>query len=505
MSEFAASANNLLESLRASAPPGLKRLLRRQAAAVALWGATSRRLRMGAAPGPRLRHGVYRDLLEELTRLGDEPAIVKPLFARWEREGRLLGRYEALSALVDEHPRPHRANLALALHEMANRIDEVRSLPWSVMMDLTSVCNIQCNFCKYEHNHVPKVFLPVEHVKQIEWFRYITTLNFSAGTAESIIHPAFNEIFDHVRDAYPHLFLHILTNGRGLTEAKLERFRDRLDWLYVSMNASNREDYDRAIHKGDWDAFSANMRHMKRILAGAARPFVQANFVMMRWNLDRAVEYLEFAAEHGARRVSFAHYYPHYNPDLHRDNPAALGRKFAFEDSLYNDKQRSDEVFARVAARAAELGLEVQVPPPFSSRSKVYFGLRTLGDVPGDCQEPWGECFLLWGWKSRREEATICCGLASDIGAFFDRDEIRTLEGFRRFWNQPVLRAYRRTVNGERVNPICALCRKVDRFDPDSIYPDQRDFYRFNGLPVPEHLDRYEPAGRASPKTEPVA
>lgn len=486
----------ILEDLRRRVPDPVKRSLRSQKAFDSSWRWLLANLQTGdpqmsgnGTLEPTLHHLTYSELLSELIAEGDSKQVVFPIFARWETEGQVYDKREALRRLLYQHPNPHIVNRRFAQLEMTERIECVDSFPWSVMMDLTSVCNVLCRFCKYEHHHVPSAFLPVEHVKQIEWFPYISSLNFSAGTAESIVHPHFIEIFDYVRDAFPHLSLQILTNGRALSEAKLEIFRDRLDHLYVSMNASNKEDYDRAIDKGSWDQFYGNMRKMKAILKDSKRPRIQANFVLMRWNVDRAVEYLEFAAEHGAHLVSFCHFYPHYIPDLHKGNDEVLGRKFGFSDSLYFDKTSYDAAYSKVMKRAGELGVSVQMPPPFHQESKIYFGNRWANQVPDDCAEPWAELFLLWGWKSRREEATICCGLASDIGAYFDRDEIKTIEGFRRLWNSPVIQAYRRTVNGNNVNPICALCRKVDRFDPEGIYPDQRDFFRFVNLPIPPHLE----------------
>jgi MoaA/NifB/PqqE/SkfB family radical SAM enzyme len=477
----------------------------RGAAALQLLDAAKRKLQrivsarntQGAAvnikvPRKRFRNAVYDELIER-PHFQPQRNQIETLFSEWEARGQVLNEYDCLGELVKSLDLPYYANYQLAEYEFRNNIEFVRSLPSSVAMDLTSVCNVQCKFCKYTHHHVPKAFLPVEHIKRIEWFKHILYLNFSAGTAESIIHPQFGEIFSFVRDSYPHLHLTLLTNGRSLVEKRLEEFRGRLDRLHISMNASNRDDYDRVIYKGDWDKFSANMHNVKRILSGAPRPEVIASFCMMRWNIDRAIECLEFAAAHGAHVVSFSHFYSHYIPDLHSGDDVILSRKFNHQDSLYFEREKSDEIFARVVERGKELGVEVSVPPPFAKTVPVYFGTRLGLQPPQDCSEPWHHLFLLWGWKSRREEATICCGLASDIGAFFDREEIKTVAGLREFWNGPILRGYRRTVNGADINPICAMCRKLDRFDPNGAYLDQADFFRYVGLPVPEHLRSADP------------
>jgi hypothetical protein len=147
-------------------------------------------------------------------------------------------------------------------------------------------------------------------------------------------------------------------------------------------------------------------------------------------------------------------------------------------------------MFAQVEERARQLGVEVQLPVPFSQNEfHMAYAMRLSGDPPSACPAPWQSMFLLWGFKSMREEVTICCGLASDIGVFFDRDKIAGRAGLMEVWNSPILQAYRRTCNSKKKNPICALCRKLDRFDPEATYPDQRLFFTFNKLDIPPHFE----------------
>lgn len=421
--------------------------------------------------------------------VGLDPQVLRQLIDRYFDEGGENSEWGALSWLLDHHPATHWANYLLGQYEFENGIEQVRSFPTNVWMDISSVCTVECRFCKYTHEQLPKQNVSLEQVKSIKWLKYVRLLNLSAGTAEALANPEFIEIFNYIRDEYPHLHLTVLTNGRTLEPEVLRVLRDRIDALHVSMNASNEEDYDRIIARGSWSSFSANMEAMRTIMAGAQRPRISASFVTMRWNLDRAVANLEFAHRHGAGLVLFHHYYPSYVSDIHGGLPSR-DQKFEDGESLYYDRERSDAVFSEVLRRAQELGVEVQVPPPFASDSgvKIYYGARSLLDPPKTCIYPWTNMYMLWGFKSKREEITLCCGLASDIGIYFDRDAVASTDGLRQVWNSPTMMAYRRTANGESVNPICDLCRKVDRFDPASVYPDQKLFFEFNDLPVPAHF-----------------
>lgn len=449
-----------------------------------------------APPGPKypVTHDVYLQLVDELHGIGGEDRdISAALFWELEQRGVRFDRYEALLHLMDTHPAPHWVNYKLCELEYDSGRDELKSYPPYLWMDISSVCSVECRFCKYTHEQLPVVNLTLDQIKRIEWLKYVKWLNLTAGTAEAITNPQFLPIFDYLRTTFPDMHIQFLTNGRTLNERVLNAIVGRLDKIHISMNASSREDYERIIASGNWNQFSSNMAAMKRIFAGASRPFVAASFVMLRSNVDSTIRNLEFAAEHGASEVYFHHFYGHYINDIHGVNQEVLDDKFKFEDSLYFDKDLSDRVFSRLDTRAKELGITVWAPPLFSDPdARILFGVRSRQPVPDSCRYPWTNMYLLWGFKSHREEVTICCGLASDIGVYFDRESLATREGFFEVRNSPTLRAYRRTVNGSHVNPICSLCRKVDRFAPDAVYPDQRTFFEFAGLPVPPHFRKPE-------------
>lgn len=431
---------------------------------------------------------IKEELLSSLTGCGDDVQLLKDILSNMDEK--FYDKIDLLQYLLETHPNPHWVNYLLSQEEFAKGREIVHSFPTNIWLDLASICNIECRFCKYTSNLLPKSFVSLQQVEAIEWLKFVRLLNLSAGTGESLTNPEFIKIFHYIRATYPHLHITFLTNGKALSEEICYTLRDQLDQFHISMNASNAEDYEEIIHKGSWELFLKNLKQMKRILKNCSRPKISASFVMMRWNIERAVEYLEFAADHGASLVLFHHYYTPHIRDYHKSDHKVLERKFPVNQSLYFFKELSDRVFDRVQKRASELNVEVQVPVPFAAgKYWINFGARSQRETPFICNAPWMNMYLLWGIKSKREEITMCCGLAADIGVFFERDQIATREGLHKVWNSPVLQAYRRTVNGPSINPICELCRITDRFDPKATYPDQREFFKFVQLPCPEHFD----------------
>jgi MoaA/NifB/PqqE/SkfB family radical SAM enzyme len=455
-------------------------------------------MRSGKYPG---KNPVANSVREELVGLGDNGKIVDELLLRIERGEKPIDRYNVLKKLHQVHPRPYLVNYLLGQEESKGGVEVMAAYPAYVLMDISNICTVECRFCKYVHNYQDKRWLTLDEIKQIEWLRYPRYLNFTAGTAEALSNPHFIPIFEHVVTSNPHLVTALLTNGRTLHEKVLRALEGRMNELHISMNACTEEDYNQIIANGSWELFSRNMKAVKEFAKRSTKPWIQASFVKMRWNLDRAVAELDFAAEHGARKVLFHHFYPHYLKEVHGGDAQVLADKFSGDQSLYYEQERADDVFAQVRERGKALGVEVETPPPFSKEANILWGVRNLSPAPKDCYYPWTHMFLLWGWKSRRTEITLCCGLASDTGIYFDWPEMFTCTGMMKTWNSPTMQAYRKSVNGSRVNPICAMCRKVDRFNPKSVYPDQRKFFQFNDLPVPPHFTEQSSRGISLPMT----
>ncbi|KJU83757.1 Fe-S oxidoreductase [Candidatus Magnetobacterium bavaricum] len=437
-----------------------------------------------------LRHPVYRGLFTELWNMGDDEGIVKGLLAEMETKGVVLDRYHALIQLLQSHPAPHHVNTLLCSEEIREGIDEVKSFPTDVYLDISSVCNIRCRFCKCKAGMFPVEMVTLKQVQEIDWFKYIKVFAFYGGTAESLTNPEFLDIFNYVHDRYPHLHSILYTNGVGLNRKILTALAGKITNLHVSMNASNKKDYDTVIKNGNWKLFSDNMTAMAEIMKDRDKPFISASFVMMRWNLDSALECLEFARAAGASLVGLNHYVSGHTLKYHKDNSVVLNEKFSKENSLYYDKERSDRVFEKVRKRAEALGIQLVSPLPFNREDYfIDYSVRTLSRPSEICGNPWTHMYLRWGNISRKKEVWFCCAMAMDMGAFYDTNEILKAEGLMKVRNSSILRAYRKTVNGTNINPICTYCRHQDRFDPDSVYPpDQREFFEFNNMPVPQHL-----------------
>ena len=165
-----------------------------------LWRASRKLVGRPVRLASPVTHAPYVQLLAELKGLDGDVTPAAERFIELERHGTLLSRYDALVDLLDSHSAPHWANYLLVMEEYKGSIDEVRSYPCYVWMDISSICSVECRFCKYTHEHLPRKSVSLEKVQAIEWLKYVRLLNLTAGTAEAITNPQFIDIFDQIND-----------------------------------------------------------------------------------------------------------------------------------------------------------------------------------------------------------------------------------------------------------------------------------------------------------------
>ncbi|MBF0339312.1 MAG: radical SAM protein [Nitrospirae bacterium] len=388
-----------------------------------------------------------------------------------QSKGIYLNKYDALVYLLERHTAPALVNELLCIEEAEMSIEEVKSYPLEVHMDMSTICNIRCRFCKYTPGMYPVEMITLDYIKSIEWFKYIRRFYMAGLTGETLTNPEFIEIFNFIRDTYPHLILTLYTNGAALSEKVINTIAGRLDCLHVSINAATKEDYNNIIKNGNWDVFSANMKHMANMRKNFDKPVISASFIMVRSNIDNAVRHVEFARDHGISTVQLPHYIHGLNAAYCNSDLSGQYEKFTREDSLYFERQKSDDMFEQAAQCARESGINLMYPVPFQCNDYVVrYGRKTL-DRSWKCFFPWTNIHLHWGAKSKRREVIFCCGTATDNGIFYNKEDVVTKEGLLRIRNDKILCLYRRTVNGPKVNNVCNFCRSYDVSDPDSGFP----------------------------------
>ena len=352
----------------------------------------------------------------------------------------------------------HIINAELNSLECREKMEKLDSFPPVVGLNMTSRCNARCVFCSIQpETQKFKDSVTLDDVKKMTWLRYVSRLFVWGGIGDSLVNKDFLPIVRYLRETYPHLQLELSTNGIQLNEEVCQTLAGNLTLFNVSLNAATREMWESQMRSKGFDNVCANIARLAELRPSRGAPAIRLSMVLSRANIDEAVPFVDLASRLGADGVTFVHYVPTTLVG-HRDLNA--------NQSLYLDKDYSDVVLEKAAARAEALGLAYTGPTLFNKTSDyIHFGARAMTPPPM-CFDPWSTCYLTVDEDGNRQMIFCCSGFYYSIG--YDKASLDE-DNFRKLWNHPTARYFRRTVNCKGENPICTYCSTVDRFCPDNV------------------------------------
>lgn len=160
-----------------------------------------------------------------------------------------------------------------------------RTVPWSVMLELTLQCNLACTHCyNFDRDRV----VPGASLSRDEWIAALEQVR-AAGCAhvgltggEAMAHPAFFDLVE--RSARLGLAAGILTNGTMLTDAAVDRLAryDHVDEVALSVYGATAATHDGVTRTPG--SFERTMRGARRL--AAARLPVMLKYIVMDVNAD---------------------------------------------------------------------------------------------------------------------------------------------------------------------------------------------------------------------------
>lgn len=180
---------------------------------------------------------------------------------------------------------------------------------FSVNLEVTRRCNLQCNFCDYWKDKSPERRL--EDYGSI--IRKLNPLHMTLTGGEPLLRRDIEEVISRIRSQTGFVYINLITNGRLLSiEKALSIWRAGLSQLSVSLDfLDERHDLNRGC-PGLW-------RHLSDTLPELARTEIDnlcLNTVIMKENLDDLLDIAATAKEWGFK-VSFSTYnrYKSNNPE----------------------------------------------------------------------------------------------------------------------------------------------------------------------------------------------
>lgn len=422
------------------------------------------------------------------------------------------------AVLSDAPPSPElvAANARLVLWEAEHGIGTVASYPYTVSFPLTDVCNARCAFCAYIPERVIGRNTGIHEFKQLDWLKFVNTLNLNCGLGEPLMHPDFAEIVNFMRRAAPRLRMTLITNGSKLNRDAVDAIVGFFSDLNVSMNATRKATYEQTM-RIPWGPTIAGLKLLRRRKAqtGAMRPNVVLSFVMHRKNLDEIVEAPALARDLGADEIMLANMtlidarwadrygrlmteadvidvdYDHAFDVLRQfkeecvrqgvrikgavplvddgedDFSAALSEidPIEREDRLrraFQQRRYRRGYPARTGGRSASPGLNE--PPSGFGETSIDFVRQVAAGFDPTCIDPWRTLRI-----GIRNDISPCSRYAGGLKPFDWRyATARTFHDPAGSWNAPPLQSMRAAMNKPPDEmPYCSGCRNADKHAPN--------------------------------------
>ncbi|MDK2972546.1 MAG: hypothetical protein PWP23_2301 [Candidatus Sumerlaeota bacterium] len=261
---------------------------------------------------------------------------------------------------------PARENRFLNSVEMRERRTVLRSMPYSVQLEVTTKCNLACIMCARDKYHGRGEDLADDILDPV--------LDQILPTAQDIIVSSFGEplLYPRFRDILLRiepdsgLQLGFFTNLLLLTEEMAEELVKRgAAYVNASIDGASKETYERIRAGGKWETLLEKIELLNAVKRrhNSSTPHLNLCVVGSTLNIDETALFVEFARAHGFDSVK-------YNPNLYVDDEEMDYL------SLVHEQEKTVRQFRVGYQRALELDLHTNY------HQKPYRVASAPGPIP---------------------------------------------------------------------------------------------------------------------------
>ncbi len=207
--------------------------------------------------------------------------------------------------------------------------------PLFAMVEVVRVCNLRCPLCPVGNDEA-------EHYDNMSAARFREVIDALAGTVASIslynygeplLHPHIAELVAIAKNQIEHVA--ITTNGtvlrRGVED---ELVAAQLDSIRISIDGASQEAYEKYRVGGSLEKVWTNLRRIvaAKGRAGSSKPWIEAQFIVNRFNEHQVEEFRHLAMNAGADEIRLKT----FNALMTGPRYAAPGRDFLPRDQRYS-------------------------------------------------------------------------------------------------------------------------------------------------------------------------
>jgi MoaA/NifB/PqqE/SkfB family radical SAM enzyme len=340
-------------------------------------------------------------------------------------------------------------DLSSSIARPTGELRERARLPEVIYLELADYCNLNCMFCGRD-SEVRRTgdhggYADLAKLKMLERpLRSAKYLGLSGRIGEPLLYPKLGEFLRWVYDINPEIQLRITTNGTSLTRKMAAQFVGHLDFVGISLNASNGNAYVRDMRpagsqrgadwSGNWKNLIRRIAEFLEALPPADRQKVFIIAPAHRDNLDDIPDFVRLVAEVGCSRAVIT------PMQVHDESKTDL--------SVFWIKDKYNDVMDEASVLGTQLGIRVDA-------ARFYSTVKTKFDLEAVCRDPLDVAYLN---MDKLKVAAPCCHWMEDA---IPCDVYGDPDGFERFWNHEILQRLRE----KRDTKSCRGCGLGRAFD----------------------------------------
>jgi len=188
--------------------------------------------------------------------------------------------------------------------------------PHSATIYMTSKCNFNCGWCYRQHNDIENA--PDMSIKILDDFLLkFPTIKAACicGFGEPFLSPDLKYIIEFLRKK--DIYIGLITNGSLLEDKLLELYENEIflpHYISISLNASNREDYEKLTGFKD---FNKVIRGIKLCLKQGMETYV--SYVCTKKSIENIPDFLKLMKSIGIETVHLHNLLPHFKEEENSD------------------------------------------------------------------------------------------------------------------------------------------------------------------------------------------
>jgi len=325
-------------------------------------------------------------------------------------------------------------------HEEFIETPVLKSNPVSAWVSLTGKCNLNCLHCPkrsvaFAPRDLTDVPLQVFHKLEEEIFPFLRGCKVGGNNlGEQLLAKEWDYFVDRIgRYSFERT---LVTNGLLLTRERIKKLLEMELSIDLSVEGSTQSTYQN-IRGANFEKFLSVVREccQQKKSFQKTKAKIRLCFTTFYDNIGELIPLIEIGARLGVDEVLVAHLIPMIENQR--------------SQSLVYHKGLANSIFEEGRRRAKELGISIQLPPPFRiirmGEEDVKEGTSTQWDRKG-CYHPWTSVSI-----NEKGDVMPCCISDEKMGNLMEAS-------FEKIWNGKKYQKLRKTVNSSNPISFCRHC-----------------------------------------------